>query len=41
MIICDTIKGKGVSFMEDKLIWHYFIVTDEIKQKAMDELNEK
>lgn len=38
MIICDTIKGKGVSFMEDELKWHYFIVTDEIKQKALVEL---
>lgn len=41
MIICDTIKGKGISFMEDQLIWHYYIVTDEIKQKAMEELDEK
>jgi transketolase len=38
MIICDSIKGKGVSFMEDKLIWHYYIVTDEIKQKALKEI---
>ncbi len=38
MIICDTIKGKGVSFMEDELIWHYFVVTDEIKEKAVAEL---
>lgn len=41
MIICDTTKGKGVSFMEDELIWHYYIVTDEIKAKALKELNEK
>lgn len=41
MVICDTIKGRGVSFMEDKLIWHYYIVTDEVKSKALDELNEK
>jgi len=40
MIICDTVKGKGVSFMEDELIWHYYIVTDEIKQKAIAELEE-
>ncbi|MEA1955644.1 MAG: transketolase [Campylobacterota bacterium] len=40
MIICDTIKGKGVSFMEDELIWHYYIVTDEIKQKAVKELED-
>lgn len=38
MIIADTRKGKGVSFMEDKLKWHYFIVTDEIKDKAMQDL---
>lgn len=22
-IICNTIKGKGVSFMENKVLWHY------------------
>jgi len=37
-IICNTTKGKGVSFMEDELIWHYFIVTDEIKEQALKEL---
>ena len=37
-IICNTTKGKGVSFMEDELIWHYYIVTDEIKEKAYKEL---
>jgi len=40
MIICDTIKGKGVSFMEDELVWHYYLVTDEIKQKAIKELED-
>ena len=38
VIICKTIKGKGVSFMEDQLIWHYYMVTDEIKEKALKEL---
>ncbi len=38
VIICKTIKGKGVSFMEDQLIWHYYIVTDEVKEKALREL---
>ncbi len=38
-IICNTVKGKGVPFMEDELIWHYFIVTDEIKEKALKELS--
>ncbi|MCF6309498.1 MAG: transketolase [Sulfurimonas sp.] len=40
MIICDTLKGKGVSFMEDELIWHYYVVTDEVKNKAIRELEE-
>ena len=39
VIICDTIKGKGVSFMEDELKWHYFIVTDEILSNSLNELD--
>ncbi|MDP7580589.1 MAG: transketolase [Nitrospinota bacterium] len=39
VIIAHTVKGKGVSFMEDKLIWHYYIVTNEIKEKALADLN--
>ena len=23
VVICRTIKGKGISFMEDKILWHY------------------
>jgi transketolase len=38
MIIAKTIKGKGVSFMEDQLIWHYYIVTDDHKKKCYEEL---
>lgn len=38
VIIASTTKGKGVSFMEDELIWHYYIVTDEIREKAMAQL---
>jgi len=38
IVICSTTKGKGVSFMEDQLIWHYYIVTDEHKEKALGEL---
>lgn len=37
-IIGRTIKGKGVSFMEDQLVWHYYIVTDEFRQQALEEL---
>lgn len=38
MIICHTIKGKGVSFMEDDNNWHYRIPTAEEVQKAKQEL---
>ncbi len=39
IIIADTIKGKGVSFMENQLKWHYFVVTDDIKERALKELS--
>ncbi len=40
-IICDTIKGKGISFMEDEMKWHYFIVSDEKLELALNELKEE
>ena len=36
-IILDTIKGKGVSFMEDPS-WHCKVPTDEEYELAMKEL---
>ena len=39
ILIAKTTKGKGVSFMEDQLIWHYYIVTDEHKRQALEELS--
>jgi transketolase len=38
MIIARTTKGKGVSFMEDELVWHYYIVTEEHRTCALKEL---
>lgn len=38
MIICDTVKGKGISFMEDEMKWHYFIVTGELLSQGIKEL---
>lgn len=38
LVIARTVKGKGVSFMENELIWHYYIVTDEIRERALGEL---
>ena len=37
-IICDTIKGKGVSAFEDKILYHYKYVDEETYKKAMEEL---
>ena len=37
-IIAHTVKGKGVSFMEDKLLWHYRPPNDEEFEKALAEL---
>lgn len=39
VIIAHTTKGKGVSFMEDTHTWHSAVVTDELRQKALAELD--
>lgn len=38
VIVCDTIKGKGVSFMEDSLVFHYKVIDKQTYDKAMEEL---
>ena len=38
MIIANTTKGKGVSFMENKVEWHYKNPNDEQLAKALAEL---
>ena len=40
-IIAHTIKGKGVSFMENSLIWHYKSSNEEEFERALKELQEK
>lgn len=37
-VIAHTVKGKGVSFMEDKLLWHYRPPNDEELHRALAEL---
>jgi len=39
VIIAHTIKGKGVSFMEDKLLWHYRSPNNDEYLKALKELS--
>lgn len=41
VIIAHTVKGKGVSFMEDKLEWHYLTPTEEQMKQAKEELAKK
>jgi len=38
MIIAKTIKGKGVSFIEDKNGWHGKTLSEELLKKALEEL---
>jgi transketolase len=37
-IIAHTVKGKGVSFMENKLLWHYRAPDNDEMAKALAEL---
>lgn len=41
MIICETIKGKGVSFMENRVEWHGTAPTEEDLARALEELERK
>jgi transketolase len=38
VIIADTIKGKGVSFMENELLWHYRSPSEEQYNNAIAEI---
>lgn len=40
VIIARTVKGKGVSFMEDKLLWHYRDPQGEAYENALKEVEE-
>lgn len=38
-IVADTIKGKGVSFIEDRVEWHHKVPSDDQVQAALEELS--
>lgn len=38
VLLLHTVKGKGVSFMEDQLLWHYRAPDDEEYGRALREL---
>ena len=37
-IVAKTIKGKGVSFMENERSWHHGVLTDKLYEQALSEL---
>jgi transketolase len=39
IIVARTVKGKGVSYMEDKAEWHGGTVTKPLYEQAMSEIN--
>jgi transketolase len=41
VIICNTIKGFGVSFMQNSVLWHYKSPTGEYLSRALDELEDR
>ena len=41
VVIAHTVKGKGVSFMEDKAVWHHKTPTEEQLGIAFSELNQR
>ena len=41
VVIARTVKGKGVSFMEDRIEWHYRSPKDDLLAKALAELGEQ
>lgn len=40
-LICDTVKGKGVSFAENNYRWHNAVMTCEQHKQALEELEDK
>jgi transketolase len=38
-LIANTVKGKGVDFMEDKLLWHYRTPNVEQVKQALEQLD--
>lgn len=39
VLICHTIKGKGVSFMENRLLWHYKSPDQKQAESALGEIS--
>jgi transketolase len=37
-IVCKTVKGKGISFMEDQAGWHGSAPNEQQTEQALEEL---
>ena len=40
VVIANTVKGKGVSFMENRLEWHFKSPNEEQLAQALEELSQ-
>lgn len=40
VVLANTVKGKGISFMENQASWHHGVMTDEQYHEAVKELEE-
>ena len=40
VVIAHTVKGKGISFMENNKSWHHGVLTKEQYEQAVKELEE-
>lgn len=40
-LVAKTVKGKGVSYMENQLLWHYRPPNDELLAQALQEINQQ
>nr|WP_255557971.1 transketolase [Dyella sp. ASV24] len=41
LIVLETVKGKGISFMENRMEWHYLPLNDETYRQAIDDLAQR
>jgi transketolase len=39
LVIAHTVKGKGVSFMENELKWHHGVPSEKQYETALQELD--
>jgi transketolase len=39
VIILKTVKGRGVSFMENRMEWHYLPLSEAQFKMAIDEID--